>query len=71
MPVEYPTACRPQAWAAATPLLAIRTLLGLDMVDAHLRIDPVLPDGLGRLVLRDIPVPAAEPPPNPHAIDPA
>jgi glycogen debranching enzyme len=25
LPVEYPTVCQPQAWAAGTPLLAIRT----------------------------------------------
>src|SRR4029453_2561055 len=29
-PVEYPTACSPQAWAAGTPLLLIRVLLGLE-----------------------------------------
>lgn len=28
-PVRYPTACSPQAWAAATPLLLLRTLLGI------------------------------------------
>ena len=29
-PVEYPTACSPQAWATGAPLLFLRTLLGLD-----------------------------------------
>jgi glycogen debranching enzyme len=29
-PVQYLTACRPQAWAAASPMLGIRTLLGLE-----------------------------------------
>ena len=29
-PVEYPTACSPQAWATGAPLLLLRTLLGLD-----------------------------------------
>ena len=29
-PVEYPTACSPQAWASGAPLLFIRTLLGLE-----------------------------------------
>jgi hypothetical protein len=28
-PVEYPTASSPQAWAAGTPLLLLRVLLGL------------------------------------------
>ena len=30
VPVEYPTASRPQAWAAATPVLLMRVLLGLE-----------------------------------------
>jgi glycogen debranching enzyme len=29
-PAAYPTSCSPQAWAAAAPLLWLRTLLGLD-----------------------------------------
>jgi hypothetical protein len=37
-----PTASRPQAWAAGPPLLALRTALGLDVVDGTLRIDPHL-----------------------------
>jgi glycogen debranching enzyme len=55
-PVEYPTACRPQAWAAGTPLLAIRTLLGLDVDQGRLRADPELPDGVGDLQLHGVPV---------------
>jgi glycogen debranching enzyme len=30
VPVEYPTASRPQAWAAGTPVLLLRVLLGLE-----------------------------------------
>ncbi|HEV8459177.1 MAG TPA: glycogen debranching N-terminal domain-containing protein [Gaiellaceae bacterium] len=30
VPVEYPTASRPQAWAAATPVLLLRVLLGIE-----------------------------------------
>jgi len=30
VPVEYPTASRPQAWAAATPILLLRVLLGIE-----------------------------------------
>jgi glycogen debranching enzyme len=56
MPVEYPTASRPQAWAAGAPLLALRTLLGLDVIDGQLRSDPHLPDGLGRVRLKGVPV---------------
>jgi glycogen debranching enzyme len=28
-PIDYPTAARPQAWAAGTPVLLLQTLLGL------------------------------------------
>jgi glycogen debranching enzyme len=54
-PVEYPTASRPQAWAAGAPLLAVRTLLGLDVVDGRLEAHPALPDGMRTLRLRSIP----------------
>ncbi len=56
MPVEYPTACRPQAWAAGAPLLALRTLLGLDMVDGQLHCVPHLPKAIRELALLGIPV---------------
>ncbi|MEA2667516.1 MAG: hypothetical protein QOJ33_450 [Chloroflexota bacterium] len=59
-PVEYPTASRPQAWAAGAPLLALRTALGLDVVDGVLRIDPHLSRGGGRVRLENIPVGARE-----------
>jgi glycogen debranching enzyme len=52
VPVEYPTASRPQAWAAAAPLLAIRTLLGLDAADGAVSSAPWLPAAIGRLELR-------------------
>src|SRR3989454_2186510 len=55
-PVEYPTASRPQAWAAGAPLLALRTALGLDVVDGMLRIDPHLSQGWGRVRLDNIAV---------------
>jgi glycogen debranching enzyme len=53
-PVEYPTACSPQAWASAAPLLFIRVLLGLEPVDDGVACDPVLPEGIGRLALRGV-----------------
>jgi glycogen debranching enzyme len=53
-PVEYPTACSPQAWATGAPLLLIRTLLGLDSDGRHLIIDPALPPLIGQLELLDI-----------------
>ena len=54
-PVEYPTACSPQAWATAAPLLLCRTLLGLEPVGEHLLVDPALPEGIERIELLDIP----------------
>lgn len=54
-PVEYPTACSPQAWAAGTPLLLIRTLLGLEAKDKQLIIDPALPKEIELLELLDVP----------------
>ena len=48
VPVRYPTACSPQAWAAATPLSLISTLLGRTPDgDAG----PHLPPGVTRLAL--------------------
>jgi glycogen debranching enzyme len=41
VPIEYPDALKPQAWAAAAPLLAVRTLLGLDVVGGRLRSRPL------------------------------
>jgi glycogen debranching enzyme len=54
-PVQYPTACSPQAWSTGAPLLLIRTMLGLEPLGEHLVIDPALPQGIGRLELLDIP----------------
>ncbi|GAA0897005.1 amylo-alpha-1,6-glucosidase [Virgisporangium aurantiacum] len=54
-PVVYPTACSPQAWAAGTPLLLLRCLLGLRASDGRLVVDPHVPDRFGGLALRGIP----------------
>jgi glycogen debranching enzyme len=51
-PVEYPDALRPQAWAAGAPLLALRTLLGLDARNGERRGSPHVPESLGRLRIR-------------------
>jgi glycogen debranching enzyme len=53
-PVEYPTACSPQAWATGAPLLLLRTLLGLDSDGRHLLVDPAVPEPLGRIALLDL-----------------
>ena len=55
-PVEYPTASRPQAWAAGAILLAIRTLLGLDATDEGLSVAAHLPDPISDLKLERVPV---------------
>ncbi len=54
-PVEYPTACSPQAWASGTPLLMLRALLGLEPVGDHLLVDSALPDQIGWLQILDVP----------------
>jgi glycogen debranching enzyme len=54
-PVQYPTACSPQAWSTGAPLLLLRTMLGLDPVDDRLVVDPALPQTIGRMELLDIP----------------
>jgi hypothetical protein len=54
-PVEYPTACSPQAWATGAPLLLLRTMLGLEPAGDHLVVDPFLPMGIGHLEVLDIP----------------
>ncbi len=54
-PVQYPTACSPQAWSTAAPLLLLRTILGLEPLDDHLIVDPAIPASLGQLELLDIP----------------
>src|SRR4051794_19957190 len=54
-PVQYPTACSPQAWSTGTPLLLLRTMLGLEPLGDHLVVDPALPLGIGNLQLLDIP----------------
>jgi glycogen debranching enzyme len=54
-PVEFPTACQPQAWAAASPLLFLRTLLGMEPRAGQLESDPSLPEEIGWLELDNVP----------------
>jgi glycogen debranching enzyme len=55
-PVEYPTSCLPQAWAAGAPMLGIRTILGLEPAGDVLTTasDPVLPYWFGSLSVEGI-----------------
>jgi glycogen debranching enzyme len=54
-PVQYPTACSPQAWSTGAPLLLLRTMLGLEPVGDLLVVDPALPVEIGHLAVLDIP----------------
>jgi glycogen debranching enzyme len=53
-PVQYPTACSPQAWSTGTPLMLLSTMLGLQPVGEQLVVDPALPQSIGRLELLNI-----------------
>ena len=57
-PVSYPTSCSPQAWAAASPLLFLRTMLRFepDIRRSQLHIAPAVPEWIGRLRLERIPI---------------
>ena len=56
VPAAYPTSCSPQAWAAASPLLWLRTLLRLDpwVSRRQLWLSPELPPDIGRLHVEGI-----------------
>jgi glycogen debranching enzyme len=59
VPVHYPVACSPQAWAAASIPFMLRSVLGLtpDALARQLRIvHPTLPDWLDWVVIRGIQV---------------
>ncbi|HEX7796682.1 MAG TPA: glycogen debranching N-terminal domain-containing protein [Vicinamibacterales bacterium] len=54
-PVEYPTACSPQAWSAGAPLLFLRSMLGLEPVSGKLLVDPAVPRQIEWMELLGIP----------------
>jgi glycogen debranching enzyme len=59
VPVPYPVACTPQAWAAATPLFLLQTMLGMraNAADGLLELDrPHLPSWLGKVTVHDLQV---------------
>src|ERR1700676_3357659 len=58
VPVGYPTSCSPQAWAAASPLLCLRTLLRLDPWIPYGKtwLSPNLPEGIAYLKVAGIPL---------------
>jgi glycogen debranching enzyme len=58
-PVAYPSACLPQAWAAATPFfLLLASVFRLDpsLPDGELRYSLDLPPAIGALRIEDIPI---------------
>ncbi len=56
--VTYPTSCSPQAWAAAAPLLFLRTMLRFDPWVPHGKVwlAPALPPEIGRLRVDRVPL---------------
>lgn len=55
-PVDYPVSCSPQAWAAASGHLMIRTMLGMspDTEGGGLTFDPALPSAATHLRVSDV-----------------
>ena len=64
IPASYPTSCSPQAWAAGSPLLWLRTLLRLDpcVPGGRVWVAPVLPPSIRRLSVEGIAL-------GPHRLD--
>jgi glycogen debranching enzyme len=56
--VSYPTSCSPQAWAAASPILALRTILRIDPWVPYGKVwmAPALPPEIGYLRVDRIPL---------------
>jgi glycogen debranching enzyme len=56
--VSYPTSCSPQAWAAASPLLFLRTFLRLNpqLPIGKVGLAPAVPDEIGHLRVDRIPL---------------
>ena len=57
LPVPYPVACSPQAWAAGASFLFVETMLGLRANAGHGELElrhPNLPDWLGKVTLTNL-----------------
>jgi glycogen debranching enzyme len=56
VPVPYPASCSPQAWASASPLMLVRSLLGLepDLPNRLLNLNPALPAEASELRLQGL-----------------
>ncbi|GAA3839427.1 glycogen debranching N-terminal domain-containing protein [Sphaerisporangium flaviroseum] len=57
-PIPYPTSCAPQAWAAASPIHLVRTLLRFDpwVPYGKVWLAPALPKGFGLLQVSNLPL---------------
>jgi glycogen debranching enzyme len=57
-PLPYPTACSPQAWAAATPIFLLRSLLGLNpwLPGGQVAVAPRVPDDFLPLTVERLPL---------------
>jgi len=53
-PVPYPSACSPQAWATGAPFEFVRIMLGSEVRDGAIQLDPRVPKQIGHLNLRRV-----------------
>ncbi|GLY26194.1 hypothetical protein Misp04_59250 [Micromonospora sp. NBRC 101691] len=53
-PVQYPTACSPQVWSTGTPMLLLRTMLGMEPYAGRLATDPAIPNRIGQITLHGV-----------------
>ncbi len=55
-PIPFPTACRPQAWAAGVPLQLVAVFLGIEpnLTEGRIVIAPALPPGIDELAVHGI-----------------
>lgn len=49
VPVRFPTASSPQAWASAAPIHLLRVMLGVAVGEDGIDVDPAVPPSLGRI----------------------
>jgi glycogen debranching enzyme len=58
VPIPYPTACSPQAWASATPVMLVGTLLRYapDIPEGRFWMQPALPPSWGTLHSENLPL---------------
>jgi glycogen debranching enzyme len=58
LPIPFPTACAPQAWAAATPMHLLRSLLQLNpsVSQGTICMDPVVPERMLPLRIEKLPI---------------